>query len=120
MTLRTQRLIAILATALSLPFSGMASYASVNPCTADESSGVATLQAKDCCGERHAPCGSPEQNCPSSSCSCAHGCGQPQVLTQASAGFLTTATTSTRIPSPVVTLFTATSPDGQWRPPRSP
>ena len=118
-TSRTRRLIAILAIALTLPFFGIASYASVNPCTAGESSGVAPMQAKDCCGERHAPCGTPEQNCPTSSCSCAHGCGQPQALDQAPAALPTTVTVSTHVPAPVATLLTATSPDGQWRPPRS-
>jgi hypothetical protein len=60
MTSRTRRLVAILAIVLTLPFSGMASYASVNPCTAIPSHSNAPVQAKDCCGERQVPCGTPD------------------------------------------------------------
>jgi hypothetical protein len=117
---RTRRSVAVLAIALTLPFSGMASYASANPCTSGETTNAAATQGKDCCKERQAPCDTPTKGCPASSCNCAHGTGQAQALEQAHSSFLTTATTRIRVTSLVATVLTATSPDGQWRPPRSP
>jgi hypothetical protein len=117
---RTRRLIAILAIALTLPFAGMASYASVNPCSIQESSGAASMSEKGCCAERQLPCGTASKDCPASTCGCAQGGVQSQALEPTAAAVLTFATFAFLVSSPVATLLTATSPDGQWRPPRSP
>lgn len=118
MNSRTRRIVAILAVVLSLPFSGMAAYGSVNSCSTVASPARLAVQGMHCCGERHLPCGTPTSTCPAANCTCASGCVQAQALVCPPSQSLTATSIRIGATSSVATLLTATSPDGQWRPPR--
>ena len=120
LTLPLTRRIAILAIVVAMPFSGMASAVQPQARDAQGAASAVSLQSSDCCGERHQPCGPQGKNCLGMTSGCAQGCGQVQTIDRACIPY--TAMEPSRLSpiAPVATLVDATSPDGQWRPPRAP
>jgi len=114
------RLIAILSIVLTLPFSGLASAASVRPCGPTGLTSIGAQQGAACCGERRNPCDSQSKSCLGMTGSCAQGYGQVQAIDRAPIRLPALASARNRVGDPVARLLPTTVPNGQWRPPRTP
>ena len=113
------RLIAIMAIVVTMPFSGMASGAPLQVCDSRDVVSAVNQPSADCCGARHQPCGTQDQNCPGAASGCAQGCGQMQAIDGSCMPFSPMEPSRLSAIAPVTTLISATGPDGQWRPPRA-